>query len=211
MQTQTQSVSPTPFASIFSFEPQDLDLRYVELLEPIDEDPENEIDEDEEPTVQDIERSTALVRIPGAGRSKGRVASKWPRSFEEHLADIKAAHGDPEARRSLSLMGRGDLTGLEPVMAAIAKSWEELEFWLPMHGLAKADQFHGQVRDIKACLALLDSHRPPAENLALCLCWNNVRDELLDFLPAWARPSEDCAREIPAADPEIPAWACLRG
>jgi hypothetical protein len=113
-------------------------------------------------------------------------AEIWPRDFEAHLAEIEAAGDDPAARRALSLMGLGDISGLEPVVAAISKTSEALVFWQPMLDMEQDGFFSAHHKELRACLALLEAHPAPGHHPALRQRWEAARDELLELLPAWA-------------------------
>ncbi len=110
-----------------------------------------------------------------------------PRTFEEHVAEIKAAGDDPVARRGLSLMGLGDIFGLEEVVAAITKTSETLIFWAPMLDMEQEGFFTAHHRELQACLTLLEAHPAPEYHPALRQRWDAARDELHDLLPTWAQ------------------------
>lgn len=110
----------------------------------------------------------------------------WPRDFEDHLAEIKAAGDDAAARRALSLMGLGDIFGLEEVVASISKTSEALVFWQPMLDMETDGFFSAHHKELQACLALLEAHPAPEYHPALRQRWEAARDELLELLPAWA-------------------------
>lgn len=153
--------------------------------------PQPELDEDFDAWLEDIEELDAdaiefIDEVPSPHGSAAAPAQQWPRSFGDHLAETLAAGDDPVARRALSLMGLGDVSGLEPVVAGIAKTSEALVFWQPMLGMEQDGFFTAHIKELRGCLALLEAHPAPAHNPALRLRWEAARDELLDLLPAWA-------------------------
>ncbi len=122
-----------------------------------------------------------------AGQGEAHASTDgWPRSFEEHLTEIRAAGDDPAARRALSLMGLGDIQGLEPAVAAITKTSEALLFWQPMLDMEQDGFFTAHHRELRACLVLLEANPVPAGARALHQRWQAARDELVDLLPGWA-------------------------
>ncbi len=136
--------------------------------------PTEDEDELEELSLDDLE----LIDEP--------AAACWPRSFEDHVAEVRAAADDPVARRALSLMGLGDIYGFEEVVAATTKTAEALRFWQPMMDMERDGFFTAHHRELRACLALLQAHPAPEHHPALLQRWEAARDELLELLPTWA-------------------------
>jgi hypothetical protein len=130
-----------------------------------------------------LEEAPVVQELPSSAVEAVEV---WPRDFETHLAEIKAAGDDAAARRALSLMGLGDIFGLEQVVASISKTSEALVFWQPMLDMEQDGFFSLHHKELQACLALLEAHPAPEYHPALRQRWEAARDELLELLPTWA-------------------------
>ena len=133
-------------------------------------------DDEEKPTETFDALEPAELQRDGSG--------EWPRSFDDHLRSLRRAVNDPGARQALMMMGLGDIQGCEACAAAVAKAWEDIQFWQPMLELGRAGEFTGHLADLRRCASLLEEHPPPRRNTMLLARWESVRNEVLRFLPA---------------------------
>ncbi len=181
--TELPATIPNPLAGAVA-RLEELPLAFIEDLEAF----EAQLGEDlpllDEGCLQELDDSEELTEELQAPHETSPRAD-WPRSFEHHLASIRRATRDLDGRRSLSLMGLGDIQRCEEVVAAVHKAWEELGFWAPMLQLGREGFFSAHFKELRGALQLLDAHPAPRRNAALCQRWQAAHDELSDLLPAW--------------------------
>lgn len=107
----------------------------------------------------------------------------WPRSFEEHLREVKRVARSEDALDALTAFGLSDVRGCEECAAAIAKAWEDLRFWEPMLEIGRSGEFAGHLADLGKCQALLEAHAPPAARADILERWEQARAALRRALP----------------------------
>ncbi len=116
--------------------------------------------------------------------SQAGDSGAWPRSFEDHLSAIRRASKDEDARMAMQVFGLGDVQGCEESAAAVAKTWEDLEFWEPMLEMGRRGEFTGHLDDLRKCVELLERHSPPQERADLRERWQQAHDNIRQCLPA---------------------------
>jgi hypothetical protein len=107
----------------------------------------------------------------------------WPRSFEEHLSAVRRTQRKGVTDDVLALFGLTNAAGCEETAAAIAKAWEDLDFWEPMLEMGSRGEFTGHLQDLRKCAALLEAHPPPLERADLLELWKEARDALRLTMP----------------------------
>ncbi len=107
----------------------------------------------------------------------------WPKSFEEHLAAVRKTLRKGVDDRTKALLGLSYAAGCERTTAAIAKAWEDLEFWEPMLELGRNGEFSGHLTDLRKCMALLEANPPPSERPELLEKWERARAAVRRNLP----------------------------
>jgi len=107
----------------------------------------------------------------------------WPKTFEEHLEAVHAAIRKNVDDETLALFGLTRAAGCENTAAAIAKAWEDLDFWEPMLEMGRSGDFTGHLPDLRKCMAPLEAHPPPIDRPEMLERWEGARNAVRRNLP----------------------------